>query len=525
MITARLQGGLGNQMFQFAMAYAQAKRLGVELQLDVSLLKGRRKYQLDQWHRFCPLTRAPLPDEYLTVTGKTTTVNESGMPYNPGLLEHIKDGAVINGYWQTEKYFSDFASEIRGIFHPRGCNSQQENLNFIDWSKKIEQEDESVFVHVRHGDYLIEPHHSYHGILPLSYYKSAMDYIRGLSRAPKFFVFSDDETWVRQNLIGKDVTFVDIKQEAHAISLMSKCRHAVIANSSFSWWGAWLGYGKKDGIHIAPKQWFASSKEDTRDIIPDLWDAIDVVPQATKREQEPGRKILFAVNSWDEDARRGCHQAIRETWGKDVAPADLRFFVPRVPNHPLLADEVFVDVPRDYDYVCREVVEILRWSLNEGYDFTFLVSNDVFVLSQKLLKSGFEQYDYSGFFHEQTPLGEMATEDYECTFKTEAGYGRLRKLYNWADGGDGRMLSRKAAEIIVASPDAAYWLAADDIFIGQALGPRIGDGEIRVWNIGQHKDAAPNNGITWHFKNYPEHRGIRYEPNAGWLQKMYKEHT
>jgi hypothetical protein len=170
-------------------------------------------------------------------------------------------------------------------------------------------------------------------------------------------------------------------------------------------------------------------------------------------------------------------------------------------------------------------VEILRWSLNEGYDFTYLVSNDVFLLPQKLLSCGFEKYDYSGFFHESTPFGELATEDYECTFKTADGYGIKRKLYNWADGGDGRMLSRKAAAAIVAKSDASYWLAADDIMIGQTLGPLIGNGELTAWNMGYHKDAAPDNGITWHHKSYPEHRNIQYDPNTFWMKKMYEEHA
>lgn len=120
MITVKLQGGIGNQMFIFAMGLAQAKRLGVELRLDISALRGgRRNYQLDQWHRFCPLTRNPISNEYTTVTGSHATINENGMPYNPGLIEHIKDGAVLNGYWQTEKYFKHLEGELRGIFHPR----------------------------------------------------------------------------------------------------------------------------------------------------------------------------------------------------------------------------------------------------------------------------------------------------------------------------------------------------------------------------------------------------------------------
>ena len=524
MITTRLQGGIGNQMFQFAMGLAQAKRLGVELRLDISALRGgRRSYQLDQWHRFCPENRAPVSNEYRITINNSTTINENGMPHNPGLIEHIKDGAVLNGYWQTEKYFKHLESELRGIFHPRttGVGTlTQEDQKYMAWLERIQNEPESVMVHVRHGDYLTEPHHSYHGVLPLHYYKSQMDYIRSRTHVPKFFMFSDDEPWVRANFVESDVVFIDAQCEAQAISLMSKCRHSIIANSSFSWWGAWLGQGGNDEIRIAPKEWFAKSNENTQDIIPDFWKVVSINPPSQKA---PNGKVLIAVNSWDIDATRGCHQAIRETWGKHVAPADLRFFLPRLRRHELLPDEVYVDVNREYDFVCREVVEILRWSLQEGYDFTYLISNDVFLLPQKLLNSGFEKYDYSGFFHEQTPLGEVATEDYECTFKTADGYGIKRKLYNWADGGDGRMLSRRAAEAIVASQDAAYWLAADDIFIGQVLGPMIATGDIKVWNMGYHKDDIPDNGYTWHHKSYPEHANTQYDPATKWMNKMYEE--
>jgi len=381
-------------------------------------------------------------------------------------------------------------------------------------------------VHILRGDYLIEPYHSFHGVLPISYYKSAMAYVREHTRTPKFFIFSDDLAWARANFTESDVSIVDVNLEAHAIHLMSLCPHSIIANSSFGWWGAWLGHGKENGIHIAPKQWFSQSKEDIQDIVPEFWETIDVVQPVTKTQSNP--RILFAVNSWDHDAKRGCHQAIRETWGKDVAPADLRFFVPRTQNHCLLADEVFVDVPRDYDYVSREILEILRWSLQERYDFTVLVSNDVFVLPQKILKCGFETSDYSGFFHEpNVPLGSVIPYPYKCMFNTAEGYGIERNLYNWADGGDGRIFSRKAAEAIVQNSEAAaYWFAADDIFIGQVLGPLIQLGEISAWSMGLHKDAAiPDNGMTWHYKNYAEHKNIPYDPKAEWLKKMYVLHN
>jgi hypothetical protein len=502
-------------MFIFSMAFAQSRRLGVPLKLDVSLLEGdRRKYMLTEWSRH---------GEWQIGQRQKPTVNEAGMPFDQKLYDSIQDGAVINGYWQTEKYFLSVADQIRRIFHlPTDVHLIENN-----WVNRIQSEPESVFIHVRRGDYMMEPHHSYHGTLPLSYYRNSMDFIRREINKPRFFLFSDDPAWVLENFKDPDVTIVDVPRPGHAMYLMSLCRHSIIANSSFSWWGAWLGYGKKDGIHIAPRQWFANSTEDTRDIIPELWTPTDVIqPQATKPTPEPGKRVLFAVNSWDEDAKRGCHQAIRETWGKDVGSADLRFFMPRLPNYNRLDDEIPVDVSRDYDYVCREVLEILRWSLNEGYDFTFLISNDTFIKPENLLKSGFEKYDYAGFFHEQTPLGEVSTSDYVCTFDTEGGYGVARKLYNWADGGDGRILSRKAMKAIIADLEGAvFWKAADDIFIAQTLGPLIGTGDIRAWNIDYHREPAtiPGNTISWHYKNFEENKTARYNPRSGWMHVMHRK--
>lgn len=240
-------------------------------------------------------------------------------------------------------------------------------------------------------------------------------------------------------------------------------------------------------------------------------------------------KILFAVNSWHVAAQRGFHQVIRETWGKDVAPADLRFFIPRVPNHALQNDEVFLDVPFDYEHVCREVQEMLRWSVQHDYDFTVILSTDSFVIPQKILSCGFEQYDYSGDFafsatdrskEGNVPFGELSSHTTHCTFMTEEGFGVHRHLYDWAGGGIARMLSRRASAVIAESTkEAEYWHAADDIMIGQILGPLIKNGEITAWRVPNFGDK-----ITFHYKSDPETSGITYGSETGWMQKMYTQH-
>ena len=229
-------------------------------------------------------------------------------------------------------------------------------------------------------------------------------------------------------------------------------------------------------------------------------------------------KILFAVNSWHVAAQRGFHQVIRETWGKDVAPADLRFFIPKVPNHALQNDEVFLDVSWDYERICIEVQEMLRWSVEQGYDYTLMASTDSFLLPQKVLNCGFEGYDYAGdwAFSESVPMGERDTRPTKCTFRTEEGYGVDRYLYNWCGCGPVRILSRNAAAIIAREADAEYWHSADDIMIGQTLGPYIKKGEIKPYRI-------PNYGakIVWHYKNT---NSAEYNVQNGWMKKMYEEH-
>jgi len=231
-------------------------------------------------------------------------------------------------------------------------------------------------------------------------------------------------------------------------------------------------------------------------------------------------RILFAINSWDVAAKQGFHQVIRETWGKDVAPADLRFFIPKVSNYQLLPDEVFLDVSRDYECICREVQEMLRWSVDRGYDYTILLSTDSFLLPQKVLACGFEKYDYSGdfAFSETVPFGEVNPIPVNCTFMTEDGYGVNRNLYNWAGTGPSRILSKRAAAIVAeCTKEAEYWHAADDIMIGQILGPCIKKGEITAYRV-------PNYGgeITWHYKNTEKEP---YTATNGWMKKMYAKYN
>jgi hypothetical protein len=256
MITVKLMGGMGNQMFQYAMGLAVARRLDTRVQLDTSLLGVNRPLALHQWN-IDALQLAPR---------HAATVHEQGMRYNQATVDSIKDGDVLQGYWQSEKYFYD-PDALRGEFTPLTWSIRSRDL-----LKQIFQSN-SVAVHVRRGDYLNEPHKSFHGILSDKYYADAMTRIwheRGLSA--RFFIFSDDIKWVKSNFSSEPFTFVEPGTESEDIYLMSICNHAIIANSSFSWWGAWLGDKQKNRTVIAPAKWFADgSGEDYSDIVPERW--------------------------------------------------------------------------------------------------------------------------------------------------------------------------------------------------------------------------------------------------------------
>ena len=136
---------------------------------------------------------------------------------------------------------------------------------------------ESICIHVRRGDYVIDAKtNQHHGICSLDYYYRCASAVAERTKDPHFFVFTDDPLWVREHLkLQYPMTFVDQNGSREAyedIRLMSQCRHHIIANSSFSWWGAWLGTSPEN-IVFAPKQWFAkkSNQDEVNDIVPERW--------------------------------------------------------------------------------------------------------------------------------------------------------------------------------------------------------------------------------------------------------------
>ena len=283
MIVSRLIGGLGNQMFQYAAGRALALRRGASFRID------RRAFADYKTHAFgLDCFRAELPDapvDQLPGAVKESRINrllrpllrspvrvyaEKAFTFDPAVLS-LPDGTYLDGYWQSEQYFADHADAIRADFTVRHAPSA-ENAHWLG----LIAASNSVSLHVRRGDYVTDPSAaSVHGTCDLDYYRRAVEHVRSVSGAePVAFVFSDDPDWVTANLQLPSPMHVvrnnDASTNYEDLRLMTACRHHVIANSSFSWWGAWLD-PRADAITVAPRRWFVGGPHDARDLLPERW--------------------------------------------------------------------------------------------------------------------------------------------------------------------------------------------------------------------------------------------------------------
>lgn len=272
MIVVRVYAGLGNQMFQYAMGRALSLAKGEPLILDLSWFKRSSKkrprpFSLHvfplQCHqgkksdlkRFYP--KKWLLQKALRAFGRSVVypenyIKEPSFEFWPKILELPSD-CYLHGFWQSEKYFLRYAEEIRRAFiFP--CINDSKNLELLE---KISEQPHSVSVHIRRGDYLLEDGFV---VCSHSYYKKAFRLLEEKFGKLHYFFFSDEPEWVEKSFKMNNMTVVsgNTGHEAYRdMQLMSLCRHHIIANSSFSWWGAWLG--GMEGITIAPGEWFAKS--------------------------------------------------------------------------------------------------------------------------------------------------------------------------------------------------------------------------------------------------------------------------
>ncbi|WNO03726.1 alpha-1,2-fucosyltransferase [Rhodoferax mekongensis] len=287
-VIARIEGGLGNQLFQYAAARSLADRLNCELALDLRGLaeNGDRPYQLDLYKTRCVIADTALLDRLPPWRSSRASRVRSRIAqclpdiysypvfwpndfsYDPR-FDCIKRPVFMVGYWQTEKYFSWNRShllqdlQLRVPLNPR--HSVLTRMSSVN----------SAALHVRRGDYVSNPAAAeFHGTCDTAYYMQAVAELKNRQTDVELFVFSDEPEWARANLkfdVPTHVVDCHTPEQGHLdLELMRHCQHHIIANSSFSWWGAWLC--ESSGQHVyAPQRWFQDAGTNTSDVIPPRW--------------------------------------------------------------------------------------------------------------------------------------------------------------------------------------------------------------------------------------------------------------
>ena len=291
MIIVRILGGLGNQMFQYSFyKYLNNKYKNVKIDLsefkDYDLHNG---FELDKIFNLeydlasdndikkvkdkSYIKKNILSKLRRKIFGKRRThIFEEN--FSEKLFEENKD-YYLSGYWETIKYINKIETIIRDVFKFKN------NLKGMNYkiSKKIKNDKNSVSVHIRRGDFVNNKmtYNNRYGICDLNYYKESETVVERNINNPKYYVFSDDIEWVKNNIQFKNkIIFVDWNNGEKSykdMQLMSLCRHNIIANSSFSWWGAWLN-NNENKIVISPNRWFNNRKK--TNLLPDRWIKISV---------------------------------------------------------------------------------------------------------------------------------------------------------------------------------------------------------------------------------------------------------
>lgn len=285
MIITKLTGRLANQMFQYAIGRALSIKNNAEFKLDLYSFKDPPfwPYIINRFNIVInPATEQEIKKfkKYHWKKGKfwfwynrlianrKKYADERQFNFEPWIME-LKDPVYLDGCWQSEKYFKDVEDIIRKDFSLRNPLSEQ-SKTFEEQISKVE----AVSLHVRRDEMVSNKRiNDWHGVCSVEYYNQAIQEIAKRVKNPHFFLFSDDPNWTRENIKPPfPSTYMPYNTDhpEEDLYLMSKCRHHIIANSTFSWWGAWLDTNKNK-VMIAPKKWFNTPKMNTQDIVPESW--------------------------------------------------------------------------------------------------------------------------------------------------------------------------------------------------------------------------------------------------------------
>ena len=290
MLIFNIVGGLGNQLFQYAFAYAASAGRAAPLAFDLRAYSHPRYINPDGYllnrvygidipeadrrdvarviGKFSSLCFSQRHRLKLTKWNRRYVVERKLFQHDEGLLRDIPGTCYLEGWWQTEKNFTRFSSDIRSKLIAR---DDVLSYSMKRWQEVINLKSNSVSVHIRHGDYATNPaYREIYGLLSRQYYERALSLLRERFQSLRLFVFSDDPAAGREwDVLSQHEThFVTGLESWEDLELMRQCDHHVIANSSFSWWGAWLSASQ--GLVIAPSKWFAQGTP-TADLIPGRW--------------------------------------------------------------------------------------------------------------------------------------------------------------------------------------------------------------------------------------------------------------
>lgn len=295
MLITKIVGGLGNQMFQYAMAKAFSLKYNVQLKIDCSSFNNKN-YINEEGYLLkkvfgIPENEANINDYFKTLGFSTILLplirrnilkslykrviffEKKIFHFDEDLKKGFKANGYIHGYWQSEKYFSQYANIICNIFK---FKHEVLSTNCKNYIQTINDKN-SISLHIRRGDYISNPiFNQIYNICDVDYYQNAIKFMQNKIANPHFFVFTDDISWTMSRPEFLDRTKFTICSDGseswNDLYLMSLCKHNIIANSSFSWWGAWLN-SNLNKIVISPKLWFKNGTE-IKDLLPQKWVSI-----------------------------------------------------------------------------------------------------------------------------------------------------------------------------------------------------------------------------------------------------------
>lgn len=253
MIISKIQGGIGNQMFQWAFGKSISLKYNKQYYVETSFYSKQilRKFDLDKFS----INPKNISEIKIQPSSNFIRIFDNfefkEIPFD------ANSNYYLDGYWQSEKYFKGIRNKILLDFSPNSEIVNQLNEYILD---------KTISLHIRRTDYVTS--NGYHPVQTIEYYNKALEII---GEYDKLIIFSDDIEWCKYNLKFKNMVFCEIKNDLHQLWLMSLCKDNIIANSSFSWWGAWLNKNTNKKV-IAPKLWFGQQTNiNDSDIIPESW--------------------------------------------------------------------------------------------------------------------------------------------------------------------------------------------------------------------------------------------------------------